>query len=280
LNLSAADPGTDPITSWTINWGDGTTEPVAGNPSSVSHSYALVHRTYDISAQATNADGTFTAGNTVSLNMALATDNENYIAQVYEDLLNRAPELGGLQNWTDHLAAGASRQQVMEWIMISPEYRTLFVQGVYQNFLGRPADPQGLRTDVLALDAGATADHVKAMVLGSDEFFNARASGSTTGFFAALYHDVLGRSGTPSEIQSWVSMEPASFARVPAAESFLATDEANQVLAQGFYQKFLHRAADTEGLNTLVQARKNGATMEDVIASVLASDEYFKQAIA
>lgn len=37
LNLSASDLGDDTITSWVINWGDGTIETVAGNPSSATH---------------------------------------------------------------------------------------------------------------------------------------------------------------------------------------------------------------------------------------------------
>jgi uncharacterized delta-60 repeat protein len=66
LSLSAADPGTDTITSWTINWGDGT-QVVSGNPSSASHTYADGDANYTISAMATDEDGTFAAGNTVAI---------------------------------------------------------------------------------------------------------------------------------------------------------------------------------------------------------------------
>jgi len=31
------DPGEDTITSWTINWGDGSIETFAGNPASINH---------------------------------------------------------------------------------------------------------------------------------------------------------------------------------------------------------------------------------------------------
>ncbi len=58
LNLSATDPGDDTITSWTINWGDGTIETIAGNPSSVAHTYAQLGN-YNITASATDEDGTF-----------------------------------------------------------------------------------------------------------------------------------------------------------------------------------------------------------------------------
>ena len=66
LNLSSSDPGTDTITQWTINWGDGT-EVVSGNPASVTHTYADGNASYTISATATDEDGTFAAGNTVAV---------------------------------------------------------------------------------------------------------------------------------------------------------------------------------------------------------------------
>ena len=59
LNLSASDPGNDTITGWTINWGDGTIDTVAGNPPSVTHTYTNSGLTFNILASATDEDGTF-----------------------------------------------------------------------------------------------------------------------------------------------------------------------------------------------------------------------------
>ena len=59
LNLSSSDPGTDTITGWTINWGDGTIDTIVGNPSSVTHTYNGAGFTYNILASATDEDGTF-----------------------------------------------------------------------------------------------------------------------------------------------------------------------------------------------------------------------------
>ncbi len=68
LNLSSSDPGADTITQWTINWGDGTAvQTVTGNPSSVTHTFAGGPNTYIISATATDEDGTYNAGNTVTV---------------------------------------------------------------------------------------------------------------------------------------------------------------------------------------------------------------------
>lgn len=59
LDLSVIDPGDDAISSWTINWGDGTIETIAGNPATVTHTYTQAGFTYNILASATNEEGTF-----------------------------------------------------------------------------------------------------------------------------------------------------------------------------------------------------------------------------
>lgn len=59
LNLASTDAGDDTITSWTINWGDGTIETIAGNPSTATHTYTGAGHTYNILASATDEDGTW-----------------------------------------------------------------------------------------------------------------------------------------------------------------------------------------------------------------------------
>jgi uncharacterized protein YjlB len=62
LNLSVIDPGADTVSSWTIDWGDGTLETIAGNPSSVTHVYTRGGFTNNITVSVTDEDGTFTPG--------------------------------------------------------------------------------------------------------------------------------------------------------------------------------------------------------------------------
>ncbi|MFC1925721.1 choice-of-anchor C family protein, partial [Chloroflexota bacterium] len=68
LNLASSDPGTDTITSWKINWGDGNIQTVSGNPSSVTHIYPDGPAGYTISAQAMDEDGIF---NSNSINVTV-----------------------------------------------------------------------------------------------------------------------------------------------------------------------------------------------------------------
>jgi Ca2+-binding RTX toxin-like protein len=66
LNLSANDPGQS-ITNWTINWGDGNTQTVSGNPSSAAHTYAVGPNNYSITASITDGNGTYNASSPQSV---------------------------------------------------------------------------------------------------------------------------------------------------------------------------------------------------------------------
>ncbi len=70
LNLSASDPGTDTISEWEIDWGDGYIEPVTGSPSTVQHVYADGPATHRVRATATDGDGTYSVGTPGTLNAA------------------------------------------------------------------------------------------------------------------------------------------------------------------------------------------------------------------
>ncbi len=66
LNLISADPT---ITSWTVNWGDGNIQTVAGSPATVNHVYVDGNASYTIQASATGAGGTFAAVSTVPVSV-------------------------------------------------------------------------------------------------------------------------------------------------------------------------------------------------------------------
>jgi hypothetical protein len=68
LNFSSSDPGSDTISQWTINWGDGNTQVVTGNPSTATHIFTAAGE-YSITATATDEDGTYAAAAPVSVNV-------------------------------------------------------------------------------------------------------------------------------------------------------------------------------------------------------------------
>ncbi len=71
-----ADPGADTVSGWSINWGDGSTQTVTGNPSSVTHVYADGVNAYLISASVSDEDGSYAAN---TLNVAVANVAPNVV---------------------------------------------------------------------------------------------------------------------------------------------------------------------------------------------------------
>ncbi len=95
LGLASSDPGADTISGWTITWGDGAIESVPGNPASVTHVYADGPNACQISATATDEDGTYAAGNTVGVTV------NNIVPQVMVDVAEQTVQYSDpIQNIT------------------------------------------------------------------------------------------------------------------------------------------------------------------------------------
>src|SRR5262249_662405 len=130
-----------------------------------------------------------------SLADTLTNANQRYVGQLYLNLLGRSADSGGLNTFVGLLDQGqATRAQVAQLITGSDEYRSILVKDAYRALLGREADPGGLNFFVGFLRSGGTVAQIKAVFLGSAEYFQNRAGGTNDGFVTALYRDVLGRA--------------------------------------------------------------------------------------
>src|SRR5947209_8234349 len=74
--------------------------------------------------------------------------SQTFVNQVYQDLLGRAADPGGLAFWSAMVDQGISRPQVVAQIQSSVEYHTVEIERLYNRILGRAADPIGLRNDL------------------------------------------------------------------------------------------------------------------------------------
>ena len=66
-----------------------------------------------------------------------------YVRGLYEDILTRPADAGGLGYWVDQIRRGVSRTRVAAGFYGSIESRTTRVQDLYQEILGRTADAGG-----------------------------------------------------------------------------------------------------------------------------------------
>src|SRR5438309_5423195 len=100
---------------------------------------------------------------TITLKSEDGTANERYVAQVYQDLLLRPVDLGGLAFWSGQLDAHMPQATVARSLAHSAEYyATNIVRPAYLQFLGRPADADGLSFWVGQLQGGVTDEQLQA----------------------------------------------------------------------------------------------------------------------
>jgi sugar lactone lactonase YvrE len=202
--------------------------------------------------------------------------NQLYVTQLYLDLLHRQPDSGGLAFFTQGLDAGTTtRDGVVQAILHSSEYEGDVVQGLYQQYLGRAADPAGLAAFTGMLRNGSTVEQVAALLAGSSEFFQNRGGGTNDGFLNALYQDALGRAVDPAGRAAWDAALAKGTTAGAVAAAILASSEYQQDVVQNLYQEFLRRPADPSGLAVFSNLLASGATDEAVIAALVESTEYF-----
>ena len=204
--------------------------------------------------------------------------NQRFVYQLYEDLLGRAPSTAELADWTTALSGDTTRSQVAAALLHTDEYRGLLVDSIYQSFLKRDPDSSERASGIVLLGSGVSDELLKATVLGSPEFFTTQGGGTVDGFLNALYEDVLGRAIDPDAQALYESQIASGATDSYVALEVLMSTEAREDLVKGDYQRFLHRAPDTTELSSFAGALASGSTDEDVIAAIVATDEYLTDA--
>ena len=200
-----------------------------------------------------------------------------FVNQLFLDLLGRPADSAGLAAWTGLLNGGTARAQVVSGILASNEYLTLTVNGLYQQYLRRDADPAGLQSWVAVLGQGATPEQVAAALMGSSEYWQNRAGGTIAGFLDAAYLDVLNRPIDPNAQARFTHLMSLVTTPGQVAAVLFGSVEYRQRLVASWYESYLRRAADPDGLAGYVEAIRQGSKRQEALAQVLASEEYLDQ---
>ena len=116
----------------------------------------------------------------------LSKGDKYFVDHMYESVLGRSFDPAGEVNWLNVLgddpsgmathAPSATHQTVITGFLYSQESLTRLVQGYYQVYLQRLADPNGLRGWVTALQQGGSFLTIGQQFLASEEFYNRAAA--------------------------------------------------------------------------------------------------------
>jgi len=199
--------------------------------------------------------------------------NDRWINEIYIDLLGRPADAVSLSTFGGLLGAGTSRTTIATSVLISTEYRQRLLTGFYSTFLRRIPSAAEIGFWLPAFAASLTDEQIEAQIVGSPEYF-ALAGSSNTGWIARVFNDVLGRAPSAPETSTYLSFLGGA-SRTTVGLSILTSNEAVTRRVQQYYPRFLRRSALSAETTALVSAITGGATDEQVIAQIVAADEYF-----
>jgi hypothetical protein len=281
----------------TIDWGDGTTS--AGSISLASGTYTVSgsheyldegHYTVEVGIKQTAGPATGDTSATVNTaatiheerlaDGSIGTPNQNWVQEVYRDVFERQAELSGLDYWVAELTQGTSRGEVafqMVKVASFEEFQRDTVAALYEQYLGRAPDPDGLTYWAAYLYNGGTIEGLSQALVSSPEYWQVRGGATASGFLNALFHDALGRSIDPTALAYFSGLMAEGTSAADVAEVVFASDEYHRVRANELFEQFLDRPADPGALAYFAGELDHGATDETVITQLISSDEYFNR---
>jgi len=213
---------------------------------------------------------TFTANyQTVAPDRAAAS---YFVAGLYEKLLQRVADPGGLAFQVDRLMAGESPLNIIQSMWESAENRTLQVIELYSEFLDRVPTAGEINSWVAQFNTGVTEIEAARTILSSSEFIS-QGNTAPEAYVTALYNLVFKRSGTSAEIQFWVGTLDSGVAHYDVANAFLTAGERYNVMLDRYFNAYLDRPlAPSEAIGDLHAA--SATPLQDVGLSVLNSQEF------
>jgi Calx-beta domain/Bacterial Ig-like domain (group 3)/FG-GAP-like repeat/Domain of unknown function (DUF4214) len=130
-----------------------------------------------------------------------------WVIGMYQDLLGRNPDQGGLTYWTGVLSGGGSAFTVALGFAASAEREGQRIAGDYQIFLGRQLDPAGQAFWVNQFLKGARNEDVVAGFLGSAEYYQNSNKGQSNhmAWVDSAFQDMFNRDPSASELANWLS---------------------------------------------------------------------------
>src|SRR6266404_3275261 len=95
--------------------------------------------------------------------------NQNYVIQLYQDVLARAADPAGISYWSASLDQGSTRADVAGQLTRSTEALSRELDNFYEHYLRRHTDAGGTAA-FMPLLAAAEENVVQARLLGSQEY--------------------------------------------------------------------------------------------------------------
>jgi hypothetical protein len=236
--------------------------------------------------------------------------DSNFLLQIFQDLLGRAPTAGGLSANLNQLQAAetSARQAQTAALVRSSAYLTEYItqgSGPFQGtvdyaqgflgILGRGPTATELANWLQAFQSGATEQQFIASLMSSSEFFNRTPSivhffaptdpdgtgaASARSFIKAVFYELFPNyTPTTNDVNTWLQQFSLGVTRTQFVTSLLGSDRylfdpVNGVVAQ-YYSFYLSRLPSAAEINAWRSYFAAGGRIENFLSILVASQEFF-----
>jgi hypothetical protein len=270
-HVGTIDMGGGPLGSQGGNNFRGYAAPTSASKAAIEVSHAtdgvVVAEKNIFSAGVTPSDVTFagTGGGFTDVLSPLSSQRAS-VQALYNEVLGRSGSLAELDGWVSVLNS-QGQTAVANDILRSAESLGRIVDRFYLRFLGRQSDPSGRAGWVSFLQHGGTEEQLENLFLTSPEY----QSHINTDFVQSLYINILGRTGSASELAGWNSqLQQLGLGGI--ASGFTQSSENRSNTVHALFQTFLHRVATTAETSAFVNASADLLSLEGML---LSSPEFF-----
>ena len=188
------------------------------------------------------------------------------VQALYNEVLGRTATLSELDGWVS-LVNSQGQAAVVNGILRSSEGLGNIVDGFYLRFLGRQSDSNGRTSWDNFLQHGGTEEQLENLFLTSPEY----VGHINTDFVQSLYINILGRTGTVSEVAGWNNLiQQLGLAGI--AKGFTSSKENRTISLNTDFQVFLHRSPTAAETSSFVGSSADLLSLE---AAILSLPEYF-----
>ena len=212
--------------------------------------------------------------------------NAGEVARLYQVVLDRAPDVMGLDNWTAQLDSHSLGLNDVALAFINSsefnaQFGTLdnqdFVERMYEDMRGTMGDPAGVQNWTAFLDSGGSRSQVALDF--SDSIENQTntlgVAGDSNMSEAYRLYGAFGRAPDTGGLDNWTSLLEAGATPLQVAQDFVKSAEFAAIyggldateFVDTLYQNMLHRAADPGGQQTWVGQLDAGASQAQVLLS-------------
>ncbi len=174
--------------------------------------------------------------------------NNAFVTNLYQSVLGRAPETGGLNFWSNLANGAAGRATVADGILRSPEagtdptgmagrgiatadFEMAWISFNYTTLLGRNADLAGLQGWDAAMEAGLSEAALTRAFVSGAEFQGRFGALSNRDFVEQMYLNILGRGSDTGGATFYTNaLTGGQLSRGDVAHVMLSSTEANPLL--------------------------------------------------